>query len=366
MTTSMSLKKWKKLGQLEREISIYRKLAYKLGKVNIYTYGSNENSILNNERSIVIGAQKQSRLWRIKIKSARIRSYLDYCWNFYNLFAKHILFKSVDIIKTNQYRGSVFGVVIKKIYNKPLNVRMGWYHGHFKKLDRKKRIVEKWIFRNSDKIIITNKIAKEFICNSYNIKPESILVLPNSIDTDIFKPINSFKDIDIIYVGRLHEEKNLDLLFSSIKLIKRPLNILIIGDGDIKIFEKLLMINKHNVKNIRKVPNYDLPIYLNRSKIFVLLSKYEGNPKTLLEAMSCGLPVIGNNAPGISEIINDNDNGVLVDNNAIDLSKLIQLILKDSKFAEKLGINARLSIKENFHLEKIINKEVQMIKSILS
>ena len=118
MTTGLSLRQWKKLGQLDREIAIYSKLAKQLGRVAIYTYGANESYLLNKIKSLEVGIEKKSRFWKRNIKSPRLRSYLNYCWNIYNLFAKRRYFQSIDIIKTNQYRGSLFGVLLKKLYKK--------------------------------------------------------------------------------------------------------------------------------------------------------------------------------------------------------------------------------------------------------
>ena len=55
-----------------------------------------------------------------------------------------------------------------------------------------------------------------------------------------------------------------------------------------------------------------MPQYYNRCKVYVLCSLYEGNPKTLLEAMACGCAVVGTNVLGIQEIIRHQENGLLV------------------------------------------------------
>jgi glycosyltransferase involved in cell wall biosynthesis len=366
MTTGMSLQQWKELGQLDREISIYSRLADKLGKVDIYTYNLNERTLLKSHQKISIGVEKKSRFWKIRIKSTRLKSYLNYVWNIFNLFAKKKYFKSIDIVKTNQYKGSIFGVILKKLFKKPLLIRMGWYHGHFNSPTGIKKIMEKWVFKNSDNIIVTNILAKTYISDSYKIKKDILSVIPNAIDTNIFSPIACQKEFDIVYVGRLHEEKNLELLISALKIIDKPLKILIVGDGDREIIERIKIIKLHSLKYINHVSNYELPALLNKAKLFVLLSKYEGNPKTLLEAMSCGLPVIGNNVPGISEVINHGENGYLLDNNIKELCKLIELIINSSSDQNNIGKNARHYIENNYSIEKIIYREAKIIKNIIS
>ena len=304
MTTGMSLHKWEKLGQLDREISIYSKLSEQIGQIDIYTYGRNESYMLKKIQTLDIGIEKKIKFLKQNHKSPRIQSYFNYLWNIYNLILKYKYFNTIDIVKTNQFSGSVFGILIKMIFNKPLIIRMGFYHGHFNNPTFRNRQIEKLVFKNCDRIILTNKLAKKYICTEYNISSDLVNVIPNSIDTDLFSPNTCNKEYDIAYIGRLQEVKNLELLKAALDLINEPLNLLIIGDGDMKILEKIKSVNSHDIDYYKWLPNYKIPNFLNKSKLFVLLSKYEGNPKALLEAMSCRLPVIGNNVPGISDIIN--------------------------------------------------------------
>jgi len=150
-----------------------------------------------------------------------------------------------------------------------------------------------------------------------------------------------------------------------LELIKHQLKILIIGDGDLEILEKINMVKAHKVEHLKQVPNPKLPVLLNKSKIYVLLSKFEGNPKTLLEAMSCGLPVLGNNASGISDIIINNKNGLLINNDPHELKYSIESILSNEQLSQSLGKNARGYIIENFNIDKIKNEEVQLIKRLI-
>ena len=68
-----------------------------------------------------------------------------------------------------------------------------------------------------------------------------------------------------------------------------------------------------------------IPSY-NRFKYFILCSKYEGNPKTLLEAMSSGCIVIGTNVEGVNSIIKNNHNGFLINSQKGDIEKVFKKI----------------------------------------
>ncbi|MBS3198662.1 glycosyltransferase [Turicibacter bilis] len=150
-----------------------------------------------------------------------------------------------------------------------------------------------------------NQNGNIIISNENRIKLKNINV-DNKID---FSKINN-----IVYVGRISEEKGLNDLIHSIKEIKN-INLTIIGNG---YYEDEL---KRQIKklNIQDRVEFKGPIKwgdllfneLRKNAILVLPSYSEGLPLVILEAMSQGVVVIGSNIPGISEIIDDGENGLL-------------------------------------------------------
>ncbi|GAF93140.1 unnamed protein product, partial [marine sediment metagenome] len=109
-------------------------------------------------------------------------------------------------------------------------------------------------------------------------------------------------------------------------------------------------------------PNQKLPEELNKSNLFILPSLYEGCPKVLLEAMSCGLPCIGTNVAGIKEIIKHKKNGYLCRTDATSIKKVILNVLNNKELKERLSKNARKTITEHFSLESILKEEVKIYK----
>ena len=90
--------------------------------------------------------------------------------------------------------------------------------------------------------------------------------------------------------------------------------------------------------------------------VFVLASHYEGNPKSLLEAMSAGLPVIASDIDAHRDIITDGDNGLLV----TDFREAIDKVIGDNALAQKLGDNARKWILKNCSLPVILKQELEL------
>ena len=199
-----------------------------------------------------------------------------------------------------------------------------------------------------------------------------IIPLPNSVDTDLFSPGRPGSEKDrrsnVIYAGRLSNEKNLSLLLQAVSVIKsKSMDIKLICIGEGKEKDRLLRyatLKKIDIEFTGVIAHEKMPCYLRRSNLFVLPSLTEGHPKTLLEAMSCGLPCIGNNIPGINETIEDGFNGLLFDGSLTDLTAKIELLLSDKQYAEKLGNNARKTILESYDKKKIIDKEIGILKGL--
>jgi len=162
-------------------------------------------------------------------------------------------------------------------------------------------------------------------------------IIPIGIDIDKINAISpSSEQSDIIFVGRLIKEKNVDLLVKAvaIALPKYPkLRVLVVGEGpEYKRIQ--ITIKQKNLENIVHIHSFynshdDIIARLKASKIFVLPSTREGFGISALEALACGLPVITINHPAnaVQDIINET-NGFLCSLSAEDLADTICLALR--------------------------------------
>jgi glycosyltransferase involved in cell wall biosynthesis len=220
--------------------------------------------------------------------------------------------------------------------------------------------VEKITYKTADRIILTSKRDKDFVVGRFKINSEKIKIIPNYIDTELFRPFSLEKEKNrIIFVGRLEAQKNLFNLIKALSGI--PVKLVLIGRGFLKEkLEELAKEKKVDVKFINKIANKDLPQEYNKSKLFILPSFYEGCPKALLEAMSCGLPCIGSNVEGIKEIITHKENGYLCKTDSESIRKAIIEVLNNKGLQNRIGENARKTILENFSFENIVLRESKL------
>jgi glycosyltransferase involved in cell wall biosynthesis len=145
--------------------------------------------------------------------------------------------------------------------------------------------------------------------------------IPNGVDTNVFRlGDSSMKDgvFNVLYTGRLTKDKGADVLSEIIRYVNEELRIrnikfTICGFGPLK---NLIIKTTHkyeNVKYLGFVPPEIIASIYREAQLFLSPSRTESMPLSLLEAQSCGLPVVGSKIPGILEIIRNNTNGVLVD-----------------------------------------------------
>ena len=360
-TRGISLRTWDKIGNLNREIKIYNELAGYFNKIYFFTYGNKDD--LDYQKFLARNIKIFPKKWNLPSSIYSLLMPLAY--------RKEL--REANILKTNQMDGAISAVLAKWLYRKKLVIRCGYEWLSF--LEKKRKVflkrkaayfLEKICYGNADKIILTSEKDKKFLEKRFRILPKKIKVIPNYIDVDLFKPQILKKGKNrVVFIGRLSEQKNLFNLLEAINNL--DVEFLIFGQGKLKekLREKAKKIKKARIKFRENIPNYQLPKELDKSEIFVLPSFYEGCPKALLEAMSCGLSCVGTNVEGIREIIKHKENGYLCETDINSIRKAILKVLDDKKLRIKMGQNARETILSGFSLNKILEKELGIYESLL-
>lgn len=361
LTYGMSLKKWKKIGILDRELEIYNKLG-KYNSYSIFTYEKNDKLFLKNKKIKIINVGKYL-IFKNK--------YLRFLNSLFIPFFLGKYVKDIDILKSNQSLGSWVPAITSKIYKKKFIHRAGY--DVFQNLKDSETITffEMFIlkyfyailFKLSDLIILTNYFHRNSVKNITNKK---ILIIPNFINTKKFFPKKIKKyNKKILFVGRIHKEKNLNMIIQALKNTGYSLDI--VGNGEKEYIKKLSSLAKKNKVNVNfkgSIRNSLLPNIYNKYKVFINFSDYEGNPKAVLEAMACGCLVICSNVRGNNEIIRNKINGFLVKKKILELNTIFTELNKIKK--RKILLNSLKFINEKYTLEKIIEYENKAYKLLFS
>jgi glycosyltransferase involved in cell wall biosynthesis len=368
LTHNLSLLDWKRIGILNRELSLYQKLTEKNCKFKIITYGN-----LKDKR---IKLYKNIEIFPIYKELKRNNNFFfKFFYPIYFICKNRVIFKDCNLIKTNQIIGGHLAVIAKILFRKKLIIRLG-YEPYILVKSYSKNLVLKYLYKlNSifcfifaDYIIVTSNQIREKIIKYYSVSKKKIGVNPNFVDTDKFTIINNGnknKYFNTIFtISRLDEQKNLEFLFNQVKESSIQLHIYGSLKG-IKKYKDLINEIGCDVRFKGPIDNEKLPMIINNYLIFILLSHSEGNPKALLEAMSCGRIAIGRNVEGINNIIKDQSNGFILDNNKNNLKNIIfKIKTKNKKKLLSIQKKARKFILQNFCLKKIVLRELKIYKKV--
>ncbi len=279
--------------------------------------------------------------------------------------SKFIKEKGIDIIhshtRVTQVLGCLLAARLKKAY-------ISTCHGFFKPRAFRK-LFPCW----GDRVIAISAQVKKHLTDDFKIKEGNISVINNGIDVKWFsertiatktslKTRLGLKSAPVIgIVARLSDVKGHIFLIEAMKLVleKYPdAQLLIVGEGPMK---KDLTVMVERLKLKEKVfflPNTsDTRSVLSAMDIFVMPSLIEGLGLSLMEAMACGLAVIGSDVGGIRSLIQDKSNGLLVppkDPQALG-SAIVELLSSFPK-TKLLGDNAKVFIERNFPQEQMVKK----------
>jgi glycosyltransferase involved in cell wall biosynthesis len=132
----------------------------------------------------------------------------------------------------------------------------------------------------------------------------------------------------------------------------------IVGEGPLRAnLEELARKERVEVQFLGILPNDQLPELLNRQRGFIMPALFEGMPKALLEAMSCGLPVIGTDIPGICEVIQPGENGLLCAPEAASLRTAVEKLVASPGLERELAQGARATILRDHSLARAVDRE---------
>lgn len=233
---------------------------------------------------------------------------------------------------------------------------------HLHGVPAEKREIDNIFLKRPDRFIAVAKFVKRGWETLYpQLKKEKIKICYNGIDTKKFPNLKIYRDIDLLFVGRLLENKGIFIILEALKTLQREKvnfnKLIIIGDGPGKTHLEE-MIKKMNlsqkVELIKSVPYKKLINFYNRAKIFLCPSyRKEGVLTTMLEAASCGAGIITANCCGMIEFAK-NDYNVLLAQPASskNLAKKIKLLLTNKKLRERISQKSEKDVKNNWDILK--------------
>jgi glycosyltransferase involved in cell wall biosynthesis len=197
------------------------------------------------------------------------------------------------------------------------------------------------------------------------IDQEKVEYIPNGIPSDFFKEkIKKFNSEKIMFLGRIAPVKNLETLIVAFKKLNNPkLKLEIIGPIE-KGYERIKYLGSQNIIFSKPIYNMNEKIQrLQEADIFVLPSKREAMPQSLIEAMALGKIVIASDTFGAKDLISPGKNGFLFKiGDSEGLKQQIHKALTMADSEKKLIQERSKEFAKNFKLENTTEKTLDLIR----
>lgn len=296
------------------------------------------------------GLQGHSRKFNSTVTLTGVRKFLL----FFDLF-KILKANKYDLIVTHDYGLMLNGLsvfLLAKIYRIPQVSEIHHLEGYPQATSLKERIYSIWgqfyIFLFVSKMAavrIDNQGDILRLLKSRGVAANRIVYLPPIyLDFKIYKPENRQKKWDLLFVGRLAQNKGIFTILEALRELRNQgyfLKVNLKGRGPLR--QKILDFILHNdlkdsvFVDDRFLSEVEMAQLYNESRLLVCASTVEGGPRVTLEAMACDIPVISTPCGIMPEVIENGKNGYLFNGTALDLTEKIKSVLSDSN-SKLIGI----------------------------
>jgi len=245
-------------------------------------------------------------------------------------------------------------------------------------------MINRFLYEMGDLLIANSRAGEDQVIKNKEFPHQKIRVVYNGLSIDKFTTNNDEKRISEIkgrfeipddakvigIIGRLHFQKNHELLFESFKLLlkKNPNCCLFcIGDGPRR--DELLGLTRSleiDDKVIFAGERKDIPECLSIIDVMVLPSLWEGLPNVILEAIAAKCPVVATDVGGVSEIIINGKTGFLVENgNKAELAEKINYTIDHPTEMEQIKQNAFDFVVKNFSITRMVSETEKIYERLL-
>jgi glycosyltransferase involved in cell wall biosynthesis len=172
----------------------------------------------------------------------------------------------------------------------------------------------------------------------------------------------------LVTVGRLQAPKDAVTLVHALAVVRVPFEAMIVGDGPDRaaLEEEVRRLGLERIVELAGGRD-DVAELLATADVFVLSSRSEGLPVSILEAMAAGLPVVATSVGGVPEVVVDGDTGLLVPpGDPSSLAAAIERLLADPALRRHLGEAGRRRITEHFDLASVQRAHLDLYRRALT
>lgn len=272
--------------------------------------------------------------------------------------------------------GGFAGILCSRIFKIPILVEIHGKH-YFDIMDSNKyrnKVLAKvirWVYNNATAVRALNPLMKEML--EQRGITSNIVVVQNRADFNLFKPQKQryafSHKIILIAVGSFVPLKGHLILIELVKKIKKEyanLELILVGGGPLLSEYKVRTQNDTCFHFFERLPQQEIVKLLKDADIFIQPSYSEAVPRSIIEAMAMGLPIVCSDAGMTTGLIQDGYNGLVfpVGDKAI-LEKKLRMMLENEQLRKALGTNAYNDALENYEWNKNFDKYRKVLRGLV-
>jgi glycosyltransferase involved in cell wall biosynthesis len=235
--------------------------------------------------------------------------------------------------------------------------------------DWKKRLIyreEALAIRCADAITAPSQAVVDLTRTWVSLGRRPVRVIPNPVDAFVYSPIASERTSEVLVIGRLEQRKGAGVLVDALPRILRRCprsSFRFVGSDGAdsagrswreRLVEYVPTSDRTRVR-FEQVPRSELVHRYRRAGVCALPSVWENFPYALLEAMACGVPVVGTRTGGLPELIEDKVSGLVVPKaDPAALAEGLCALLEDDKMRTRMGDAARKRVEDLYSVERVV------------
>ena len=200
-------------------------------------------------------------------------------------------------------------------------------------------------------------------------RPDQLVTIQNGVPDSRLRAVpGRTGGPEIVMVGRFEQQKDFDLLLRAIHGLPADVHATLVGDGPTRgrmeaLTRRLGLDGRVRFLGFRA----DVAEILSGAQVFVLTSRWEGLPRSVLEAMRAGLPVVASDVGGVGEAVLDGDTGFLVAPGDVEtLRQRLDQLCVDPPLRERMGAAARRRYEAHFKAERMLSETVAIYREVLA
>jgi len=365
-TTGMSLRTWETTGMMRREWALYDRLRAHYGQIVLVTYGGADDAAagkaLGDGVRVVCNEKGLDEASYLAGVPARVQALLA--------GAKSAM------VKTNQMMGGHVAVSIARNLREAglkvgIEARGGYHWSRFAAFDqgagspvaRDAMLRERELCLAADMVVGTSPAMVGDLTWAHGLDPERTVLIPNYVLPDI--PVRGAAERQkntVLFAGQLVARKRVDMIIEAIALLRETgaeADLLIIGTGPEEARLKALATDRGVPATFEpRMPHEEMLERMSKCTVYMQASSMEGHPKTVIEAMATGAPVIVTTSPGLGRVVQHGMTGLVMPPDPAAFARALEGLLGDEAWREALGSAAMAEVTRSMSLDCVLEMDL--------